>query len=178
METGKTNNLKPVIGIHPGSGGSSLNWPPAKYAQLVTMLSEDGYAVTVTGSPAETEFVQRIADDSGANPSIYIGDEGIKKLAEKINGFDVFVAGSTGPLHIAGAVETPAIGIYSPVKVCLPERWGPIGKDDIALLPENIGPCETCVGETCADYNCMENIEVLTVKEAIISILQKKKTAI
>ena len=110
---------------------------------------------------------------AGGVAQIYIGERGLKALAAELAAMDVFIASSTGPLHIASAVGTPVVGVYCPIKVCLPERWGPIGPNDMALVPD-VPPCPECVGARCEYYDCMERVTIEQVRDAALS---KIKTA-
>jgi len=158
---------RPLVGIHPGSGGSSRNWPESNYSRLASGLAGAGVDVALTGSAAERGLVERIANASGNNAQVYIGKNGVMELAGALSELDVFVAPSTGPLHIASAVGTPVVGIYCPIFVCLPQRWGPIGPNDSAIVPD-VEPCERCVGGRCAQWDCMDKISVERVKEEVL----------
>ena len=155
---------KPLVGVHPGSGGSSRNWPEKNYARLVAEIVDAGADVVVTGSPGERSLVERVAGASGRDPGIYTGSGGLRELIAVLSRLDVFVASSTGPLHVASAVGTPVVGIYCPIFVCLPQRWGPIGANDSALVPD-VEPCDRCVGEKCAEWDCMEKVTVGRVRD-------------
>ncbi|MBF0169691.1 MAG: glycosyltransferase family 9 protein [Nitrospinae bacterium] len=173
-----------VVGLHPGHGGSSQNWPKASYVALARRLADDGYRAVVTGSSAERALVERIVTDArvGADERVaariepFVNTGGIGDLLAVLAGLDVFVASSTGPLHLASAVGTPVVGIYSPVFVCLPERWGPIGPDDVALVPP-YGPCRRCVGARCPHHDCMTSISVEQVCRAALSRLADRRAA-
>jgi len=158
---------RPLVGIHPGHGESSRNWSEARYAELAATLTGAGCEVVITGSPAERELAHRIARASNVAPRVHIGADGLAPFAAALGELDAFVASSTGPLHLASAVGTPAVGIYCPIFVCLPERWGPIGPNDSAIRPD-VDPCERCVGERCPHWDCMESIGVATVKRAVL----------
>ncbi|VAX18831.1 ADP-heptose--lipooligosaccharide heptosyltransferase II [hydrothermal vent metagenome] len=166
--TFKKNEGRPLIGVHPGHGGSSRNWPENHYAELISRLSSSGCDVVVTGSTIERELVRRVIKRSGVKPQVYLGNGGLKELACALAGLDVFIGPSTGPLHIASAVGTPVVGLYCPIFVCLPARWSPIGPNDTALTPD-VEPCDRCVNEKCAHYDCMETISVEKVKEAALA---------
>jgi len=163
----KKNEGRPLIGVHPGHGGSSRNWPENRYAELIASLSLAGCDVVVTGSSLEVNLVERVIEKSGVKPQIYIGNSGLKELARVLAGLDVFIGPSTGPLHLASAVGTPVVGLYCPIFVCLPARWGPIGANDTALAPD-LEPCEKCVNEKCVHFDCMESISVEKVKDAAL----------
>ncbi len=158
---------RPLIGVHPGSGGSSRNWPEQNYIELVKKLSDADTDVVVTGSSAERELVERIVAESGSDAQIYIGENGLKELVAVLSQLDVFIAPSTGPLHLASAVGTPVVGLYCPIFVCLPQRWGPIGPNDTALVPD-VPSCEKCIESGCEHWDCMEKIDVELVSESAI----------
>lgn len=159
---------RPLVGIHPGHGGSARSWPVKNWAALADALSASGADVVVTGSPAERELAESVARRAGAPVRVYIGEGGLMELAAALSALDVFAASSTGPLHIASAVGTPVVGIYCPIFVCLPQRWGPIGENDTALTPD-VSPCERCSGEACEYWDCMERIGVERVRDEVLS---------
>jgi ADP-heptose:LPS heptosyltransferase len=158
---------RPLVGVHPGSGGSARNWPEKRYVELIRELTGAGCDVVVTGSTAEKELVERVIRSSGALASPHIGNGKLMELASALSQMDVFVAGSTGPLHMASALGTPVVGIYCPIFVCLPQRWGPIGPKDTALVP-NVAACAKCVMEKCPHYDCMEMISVGLVRDSVM----------
>lgn len=159
---------QPVIGVHPGHGGSSRNWPESNWAELIRSLTGAGALVVITGSPAERELAERINRMAGGAAQLYIGERGLMALAAELAAMDVFIASSTGPLHIASAAGTPVVGVYCPITVCLPERWGPIGPNDTALRPD-VPPCPECVGGRCEYYDCMERVTVEQVRDAALA---------
>ncbi len=156
------------IGVFPGMGGSARNWKPAQYARLIDILIAEGHNVILMGGAADTAIVDAVAAASIAAPKRFAGTH-IKELAAFIRRLDVFIAPSTGPLHIAGAVGTPAVGIYCPIRVCLPRRWGPIGTRDAALCPA-VPPCGACVKEQCPYWDCMNR---LTADEAAAAVKER-----
>lgn len=159
---------RPLVGIHPGHGGSARGWPVKNWAALAAGLHASGAEVVVTGSPAERELAESVARRAGAPVRVYTGEGGLMELAAALSALDVFAASSTGPLHIASTVGTPVVGIYCPIFVCLPQRWGPIGENDTALTPD-VPPCERCSGEECEYWDCMERIGVERVLDEILS---------
>ena len=158
---------KPLVGVHPGSGGSARNWPEERYVELVRELTASGCDVLVTGSVAEKELVERVIRASGGLATQHIGSGKLMELATVLSQLDVFVAGSTGPLHMASALGTPVVGIYCPIFVCLPQRWGPIGPKDTALVP-NVAACARCVMDKCPHFDCMNMISVGLVRDSVL----------
>ncbi len=157
----------PIVGIHPGSGGSARNWKPERYAELANkIIDKIGASVFITGGPGEEELVNGIVSNTSGKAFKYISYSGLRELAAVIKRFNVLVGPSTGPIHIATAVGTPVVSIYCPIFVCQPKRWGPIGKNDIAIMPD-VPFCERCVFEKCRYYDCMDRISVDRVFEEV-----------
>ncbi len=147
--------------VHPGSGGSAMDWPLEKFSQLCDILNQmPGVKVILTGGPNEREIVDRVYRGSQSKPLRAVGIFSIKELAALIKMSQLFVANSTGPLHIAVAVGTEVIGFYCPLVPCLPQRWGPYGRlHDSVLMPE-VASCDKCSEEKCEHFNCMDSISV------------------
>ena len=143
---------------------------------LIKELYDAGCDVIVTGAPGEEELVDRVIKASGNASAKYIGRDGLKSLLKLLSALDLFVAPSTGPLHMASAVGTSVIGLYSPIFVCLPERWGPIGENDTAIRPD-VTPCNACVKHECQHFDCMEKISVEEVKTAVCAKVFSKVAA-
>lgn len=150
---------RPLVGLHPGHGGSARTWPQAMWENLARAMDEAGFDVAVTGAAGERDLVEQVAKAAGGGAQKYVGDEGLKQLARVLSDLDALVAHSTGPLHMASAVGVPVVGIYCPIFVCLPERWGPIGPGGGAVRPDT-PPCDYCSGRDCSYFDCMESITV------------------
>ncbi|GMT43160.1 MAG: ADP-heptose--LPS heptosyltransferase II [bacterium] len=161
LDSGKKN-----VGVFPGMGGSARNWQPSRYAGLSDNISANGVNVILVCGPGEKRLIENVESISSKKPALYVAG-GLKELAAFIKSLDCFVAPSTGPLHIASAVGTPAVGIYCPIRVCLPSRWGPIGENDSALKPD-VPVCESCTGRQCEYYDCMDSLDVETVANAVM----------
>ena len=138
--------------LHPKSKGSSREWGINNFKDLISLLQKDKYNIFITGTAEERELIKNYesgitnkANDS--YPDYYsIGElknmdktifnyENVKDLTGKfslsqlisfINSADAIIAGSTGPLHIAAALDKCAIGLYPPMRPIHPGRWAPI----------------------------------------------------
>jgi ADP-heptose:LPS heptosyltransferase len=162
----------PYTVIHPGSGGSALDWPPVKFGQLGSrILSDLDIPVVVTGATAEEELVDRVV--KGDHRIVRLdGQLNIKELAALLRLSSLVVANSTGPLHIAVAVSAPVIGLYCPIDPCKPERWGPYGQIGSVFLPP-VGRCSTCNPDRCEHGDCMDLISVDEVFSMAVEKLEK-----
>jgi len=110
-----SDRQKNVI-ISPCSSHDLRNWSVNKYAELVKCLVND-YAthVILTGSPApkEIDFVAQIEQSCGVQVSNIAGQDTLKQLLCLLRGADLVVSPDSGPLHMAGSVNTPVIGLLA-----------------------------------------------------------------
>lgn len=68
---------------------------------------------------------------------MYDKNDGLVDFSCSIACADLFVAGSTGPLHIAAAIDVPTIGFFPSKRSATPLRWKPINSagNHIAFCP-------------------------------------------
>ncbi|MEW6055707.1 MAG: glycosyltransferase family 9 protein [Bdellovibrionota bacterium] len=185
-ETGLESARGFVI-VHPGMGGSALNWPEQYYADLVQRLAAKGVQVVVSGSALEKGLVERtVSAAKERNPTLpifsFLGTNSHTGLADYIALISLskmMVAPSTGPLHIAVALGKPTVSFYPPIKVQSAHRWGPYAKDGArhsVLVPD--APCEQdfkCAGPKCDFYFCMERLSVDKALESVLLQLENVK---
>lgn len=121
--------------IHPGSGGSAIDISPEKLGQLIGEYTFPG-EILLTGSASEAELVRQVQVHSGGKGLNCAGKFSLSELMALIQGCELFIGNSTGPLHLARAFERPLLGFYSSIPPCHPKRWGPYGKEaEQTLLP-------------------------------------------
>lgn len=149
-----------VIGIHPGSRDSAKNWPKEKFAQLSDrIIKEINAKVLFTGGATEKKLLENIADMMIKKPIILDRQVNLREFIALISQCKIFIANSTGPLHIAVALNIPTVSFHPPIKVCSSKRWEPYGNGHIVFTP--IGPeCSKCIGKKCVHYDCMDLISV------------------
>ena len=167
---------QPLVVVHPGMGGSALNWPESHYVDLIHSLLREGRRVVVTGGPTEGELLNRVRSaleagqgDQKETALFYGGPDigGIDFLAGIYSWASVVVAPSTGPMHMAVALGRPVVTFYPPVRVQSAIRWGPYVRDEsraTVMVPEiYCGEDFHCRGTLCNYFPCMRG---LLVKEA------------
>ncbi|WP_372880909.1 glycosyltransferase family 9 protein [Psychromonas sp.] len=129
--------------IHAGSGGSANNLSIVQYAQLINLLNErvTGIGFILTAGPGEEAQARQLqALLNQTVPSyLYQSTKGLISFCQTISCADLFIAGSTGPLHIAGAADVPTIGFFPAKRSATPLRWKPLnsGGRHIAFIPES-----------------------------------------
>ena len=178
------NQQKPLVVVHPGMGGSALNWPENHYIDFIRAIIKEGNQVLVTGGPTEGSILLRIQQELGAlkeRVMFYGGPSAgsIDDLAGLLSWSDLVVAPSTGPLHIAVALGKPVVSFYPPIRVQSALRWGPYLPDDSkasVLVPEiYCGEDFKCRGNVCNYFPCMKSLTVpQALEEARRLMLQNK----
>lgn len=123
-----------LIFLHAGSGGSANNLSPQQFATLAENLTSDsGHTIVITAGPGELATATIVAKQLTNTPHIiFESKKGLVDFSKHIQFADVFIAGSTGPLHIAGALDTPTAGFYTHRRSATSLRWQTLNS------PENI----------------------------------------
>ena len=132
---------KKWIFLHSGSGGSANNLSLTQYAQLIQgLLRHLDVYVILTAGPNESEKAYELAG-LVQDPRVVIYDKnnGLVDFALSLACADLFIAGSTGPLHLSGALNVPTIGFYPSRRSATPLRWQPINDahKHLAFCPPN-----------------------------------------
>lgn len=149
------------IVIHPGMGGSALNWPTHFYFILAKKLVELEKRVIITGTQSDEPWLKNLESPLKSLPGLtwLVGQLDLKTLLYVLSRSAAVVAPSTGVLHLAASTGVKTIGIYSPIRVQTPVRWGPRGVYTRAYMPNVECPAKNhCLEEACELYPCLERI--------------------
>ncbi len=161
----------PFVVLHPGSGGSARDWKAERFASLAKLLAEQNIQVVVTGTAREQDLVEKVLPDLKAKIFSFISTVTLKEFAAFIHTAKVFVANSTGPLHLAAAIGVPVVAFYPPVPVMSPTRWGPM-TDKKAIFVPDPSKCTKCGGKQCRGNDCMDQITVDAVYNAVMEFIK------
>lgn len=116
-----------LVFIHPGSGGSANNLQADQFAALAAALrSATPLTFVVSAGPGEHQLATQVAaliEKHGLSVRTYFSDEGLVAFARHLALAHVFISGSTGPLHIAGALNVRTVGFYPSKRSSTPLRW-------------------------------------------------------
>ncbi len=149
-----------IIVLHPGSGGSARDWSAKKFGELAQRLGNiPGIRVVITGKKNEEQLVNTVMSFAGSNAVPFINFDSLRDYAAMAKRATLFVANSTGPIHIAAAVGTYVIGLYPQLTALSATRWGPYTKHKTIFSPKNKpSDCKKCVHANVCE--CMESISV------------------
>lgn len=169
---GLNNNI--VVAIHPGSGGSALNWQVENYAKLADILIEEkNVKILITGNNEDKEIVEKMSRIMYKEVVKLKEKITVRQLGALIQRCSLFISASTGPMHIAASLGIPTLSFFCPIHVCSPVRWGPWANKNISLIPEGLH-CKFCIADECNYYNCMERITVEEARGVAIKLLKEE----
>jgi lipopolysaccharide heptosyltransferase II len=166
---------KKIIIIHPGSGGSSIDLPISSMKKLVEKLAYDlDIEILITGNEDDKELCEMlVVNEKTKNLAGKFNLENFVAIVEKA---DLLIANSTGPVHIAAALNKSVIGFYPKVLVCSDKRWGPYTEKKKIFTPKI--DCDNCTIEQCKKINCMATIDIDDVFNSVKNILDIKEPEI
>lgn len=149
--------------VHSSTGGSASSLTLEQYAELINKIcAQYPCEVILTAGKGESERAQQLAAKLHQKAAIYDKNEGLTDFSLAITCADLFIAGSTGPLHIAGALNVPTIGFYPSRLSAQPQRWRPINAEDrhLAFMPP--------LAKTKAEQM---NLSIISISDALTTIL-------
>jgi hypothetical protein len=137
-----------LVGFHPtysgfGKWGKSAEnkhrlWPETAYAELALQLTaharQQGLDLKIVMSllPHEQAFGQRLVAKSQGSIVVLPGILGFKAYLAYLQRLNVLVVANTGVLHLAAALNTPVVALFSAHN---PEDCGPyMAKDRYVVL--------------------------------------------
>lgn len=161
------NELRPLICINPVAKWTTKLWPNERFAELADRLSERFRVRPVfTGAPEDKEIVQNILSRMTSSGVDLTGKTSLKTLAALYERADMLISTDTGPMHLGAAVNTPVVALFGPTA---PWRTGPMGENH-QIIRANL-PCSPCFKRQCSTCDCMKQIRVDKVLEAVDRVI-------
>jgi ADP-heptose:LPS heptosyltransferase len=152
--------------VHPGASVPARAWAPERHAALVDALVEGGRRVVVTGDSSERPLTSLVAGPRRPGVVDLGGRVDLAGLARVLDRAEVVVVGNTGPAHLAAAVGTPVVSLFSPVVPAV--RWRPWGVAH-ELLGDQGAACAGSRARVCpvAGHPCLDGVSVGEVVAAV-----------
>lgn len=158
---GLSANSKFIL-LTPFTGFEKRNWPVKevrKFLQLVKTKYD--VPVIVTG---------KIADGQENLPDFQynlFNRTSIIQLIELIRRAKCVITPDSGPMHIAGALDTFVIPLFSKD---LPSRWAPKRRCAPIYLDYDCSPCSDETANKCSTVKCMRNITGEMVFDQLVKV--------
>lgn len=154
--------------LHPKSKGSAREWGVANFEKLIEILPKEKFKIFISGTEQEGKLMPELLKNK--NIIDLTGKLSLEQYIAFINAADGLVAASTGPLHIAAALNKKSIGLFVPKRPMHPGRWMPIGKNANYLVFDK--DCVDC--KNGKDCNCIVKIN----PKQIVDLLEQKNERI
>lgn len=158
VEAGMTPETK-FICLTPFAGLEERNWP-LETARDWLKRAERKYGMPVIILGPEHKQQEAVAL-GGINLT---GKTTLLQLVEIIRRAVLHVGPDSGPMHIAGAVGTPTVALFSKD---LPSRWAPRKKCESLTLALTCSPCSDAVARSCESLRCMRGLTADMVEAAV-----------
>jgi heptosyltransferase-1 len=130
--------------INPGAAWPNKRWPAVYFAEVAAALKANhGLPSVVLWGPGEERLAQDVVDAS-QGAAVVSPQTTLAELVSLTRASAIMVSGDTGPLHVAGAVGTPLVGIFGPTN---PERNGPWDVSDAWV--SRFGTCQCHYQREC-----------------------------
>ena len=187
----------PYVVVHPGPLTAYKRWPLAYWQTLVTWLTQQGWQVVLSASPAKQDLqlnqdiVSLLDEATRQNVVDVAGKLSIPQARSLIQGAHLYIGVDTSITHLAAACNIPTVALFGPTP---PSNFGPwpngfIGKQPYQLrartqtvgnvtILQGPGECVPCRKAGCEDRadsrsECLDLLEPNQVIEAIQKITQK-----
>jgi ADP-heptose:LPS heptosyltransferase len=110
---------RPIVAVHAGARWSTKQWPAERFAASIEpVLKERGGSVLALGSGGEAASAGRLCELLATSlPTNRIrnlaGQTTLKQLVALLGQVDLTVSNDSGPMHLAAAVGSPLVGIFT-----------------------------------------------------------------
>jgi lipopolysaccharide heptosyltransferase I len=154
---------RPIALVNPGAAWPNKRWPAERFGEVCSFLRDvRGLQPYVVWGPGEEELARAVSDASNGAARVAPATA-VPDLLALCRAAALMVSGDTGPLHIAAAAGTPAVGIFGPTD---PARNGPWSTADVSV--SRYGACRCAYARRCRRASpCLADVSVAEVAAAI-----------
>jgi ADP-heptose:LPS heptosyltransferase len=175
------NPDEPFVLIHPGASAQARRYPSERSGIVARLLSERGWQVLVTGVEREAPLIETVMRQA-PGAACLLGGTTLPEYAALVELAALVICGNTLPLHLADALMTPVLGLYSGTDY--EEQWRP--RFTRARLLRRPTPCHPCylfqcpIGQPCLDIAPEEVAEAAErlIENAELRIENEERSAI
>ena len=162
-----------LVALHPGARWPTRQWPPERYATVARRVvgRDGGVWALVCHGPGEEALARRIVELAGHPHCVAVGGLGLRELAALLAACAAFVGPDSGPLHVAVAAGTPAVGIFGRNE---PERFFPYPAARGHRAAYAGVWCSPCHLDVCPHTSCLAAVTAEWVGSALEEILDRR----
>ena len=110
---------RPVVVLHPGPSWPVREWPAQRWCELADIISARTRAMMIKIG-TDLDSLGRVRPCAPIPNTVdWTNQLGVIEIAALLEQASVFVGIDSGPLHIAGVLGVPAVGLFGPVSANL-----------------------------------------------------------
>jgi ADP-heptose:LPS heptosyltransferase len=163
--------IGPFVAMSLGSKLPVKDWGDARWVACLQALAAraPGYALVAIGSKDEAERTAKVLTAWPGNTANLCGRMVPRQSAAVIERADLFLGHDSGPMHLANAVGTPLVAVFSARD--MPGIWFPFGQEANVIYRDV--PCRGCRLEDCVERKqaCVTDIGPGEVVEKALKLL-------
>lgn len=165
---------RPIVTIHPGSGGKRKRWDLRGFVEVMEALAEVGpYRFLVLLGPAERGMQEECGRLISARniPGDIVSDRPVPYISSLLAMSSLFVGSDSGITHLASMIGTPSVAVFGPTD---PALWGPLGPSvRIVKAGCTCRPCSEAASISCPELLCLKDVKPQDVLNAAHEILSE-----
>ncbi|SFV31389.1 glycosyltransferase family 9 protein [Thermoflavifilum thermophilum] len=170
MRENRLHDKSKNVGMVVGAKRSQNRWPLAYFQELADILLASHDCVLLFGGPEDADLAGQIQGQGVWN---FCGKLTPLETAEMMKYCRLVISNDTGPMHLAYAVGTPVIALFSSRDY--PGKWYPPADGKNIVLRNDRLFCKNCFHDEVQGNMCLKRIGVRRVMESIKSMLKLDK---
>lgn len=160
---------RPLVALQTGASDLNRAWDLDSFADLGSLLLQDGAEVLLVGDPKETALAAAFQNRVSGPVIDLVGKTSLEQLPALIKACDLLVSNDTGTIHVAAAVGTPSLGLF--FSTAYYSETAPYGAGHTILQVEI--PCSPCnTSNRCPVPICRNHLLAPQVHETIRWLLR------
>lgn len=153
------------VGLVVGAKRPQNRWPIEYFKEVADYLLQRGYRILLFGGPDDVERAEQI---KGENVFNFCGKLTPLETAEMMKYCTLVITNDTGPMHLAYAIGTPLIAIFSSRDY--EGKWYPPNEKYVFRVPNIL--CTECVDECIFSNECLYSIKPSGIKYTLDSFIK------
>ena len=152
----------------PGSAHKDKRWPVERFAELAERISSQfGLPIVATGDSGEAALIEKLKDLAKVPVANIAGKTSLSELVVLLNNAGLVVSNDTGPGHIAAALSTPLVLMFSWSN---PARIAPYKRIECLVAREPFSR-----GHKIKSRDPKHNVDTITVDEVYKKVCEQLK---
>ena len=160
---------RPWLAVNAGARWETKRWPSEQFAQAVQQsLERHGGSAILLGGSSDHATVESIASRVRVPMRNLCGSTSLRSLAATLAECDLLLTNDSGPMHLAAAIGTPTVSIFTCTS---PVRAAPFGAPGHVV--QTGVDCRASYLKRCDHMSCMADVSV----DSVLPILDQSLAA-